>query len=185
MIKSEFMSVLEEAVVNSGGALIGVSVGADGKIQAVKAGSFTVDSADELSRELISLAVKVISAVCNKVGKWPELRQSAAVRQEAYATIKTFDLKVAAAILKLSSYTLGEMAKKGVVPSAKIGRRWVFTDEGLAEYLREEIRQQTARRRKEPLLANKPTQVERAPVEFTRTGRRKPRPPPPLGLWQK
>ncbi len=50
----------------------------------------------------------------------------------------------------MSSYTLREMAVAGLVPAAKVGRRRIFTEEALAEYLRNEIKKQTAERRGEP-----------------------------------
>jgi len=65
------------------------------------------------------------------------------------------------------------------VPAAKIGPttgyRWIFTDESLDEFLREEIKRQTAERRGVKLSA--PTQV---PTAFTRSVRRKAVTPPPL-----
>lgn len=80
------------------------------------------------------------------------------------------------------------MADSGKMPAAKIGpttgRCWVFTDEGLEEYLRSEIKKQTAVRRGEKPamtgLDDNSQSLGRYP-----SGRRKPAPPPPLNLLVK
>ncbi len=65
--------------------------------------------------------------------------------------MKTFDLEEAAAFLHVSKDSMRDMADSGKVPAAKIGPtkgyRWVFTDEALEEYLREEVTRQTRDRR--------------------------------------
>ena len=65
--------------------------------------------------------------------------------------MKTFDLEEAAAFLRVSKDSMRDMADSGKVPAAKIGPtagyRWVFTDEALEEYLREEVTRQTRDRR--------------------------------------
>jgi len=60
--------------------------------------------------------------------------------------MKTFNTEEAADFLKTSTDTLMKLAGEGIVPGAKIGRSWVFTDEGLESYLRGEILQQTTAR---------------------------------------
>ena len=60
--------------------------------------------------------------------------------------MKTFNAEEAAEFLKISSATLKILAGSGVVPGAKVGRAWVFTDEGLESYLRGEITRQTTAR---------------------------------------
>lgn len=71
--------------------------------------------------------------------------------------MKTFGLEEAAAFLRVSKDSMRDMADSGKVPAAKIGPtagyRWVFTEESLEEYLREEIRRQTAERRRTPSIA--------------------------------
>lgn len=66
--------------------------------------------------------------------------------------MKTFGLEEAAEFLRVSKDSMRDMADSGKVPAAKIGPnagyRWVFTEESLEEYLREEIRRQTADRRR-------------------------------------
>ena len=91
--------------------------------------------------------------------------------------MKTLGLEEAAAFLHMSAYCLRQMAEAGKVPGAKTGPkgyRWVFTDEALEEYLRDEIRRQTATRRGEPLEQNESIMKTQA------ARRRKSAPPPTL-----
>ena len=60
--------------------------------------------------------------------------------------MRTFNAEEAAEFLKISSATLKILAGSGVVPGAKVGRSWAFTDEGLESYLRGEITRQTTAR---------------------------------------
>lgn len=87
--------------------------------------------------------------------------------------MKTLGLDEAAEFLHVSAYSLRAMAEAGKVPGAKTGPkcyRWVFTDEALEEYLRGEIKKQTAARRGEIPAADS----TRQPV------RRRPVAPPPI-----
>lgn len=61
--------------------------------------------------------------------------------------MKTLTISEAANFLHVSKYVMRELAAKGEVPGAKVGREWVFTDEGLETYLRELVSRQTAARR--------------------------------------
>jgi excisionase family DNA binding protein len=61
--------------------------------------------------------------------------------------MQTFDVAEAAAFLKVSRETLLGLADSGDIPGAKVGRSWVFADEDLYEYLRAQVRDQTAQRR--------------------------------------
>lgn len=88
--------------------------------------------------------------------------------------MQTFGIEGAAGFLNISTDRLLDLAAKGTVPGAKIGKSWVFTDEDLGEYLRAEVRKQTADRRGEKLV---PVQVE---FLTTRPGRRRPTTPPPI-----
>ena len=91
--------------------------------------------------------------------------------------MKTLGLEEAAAFLHMSAYCLRQMAEAGKVPGAKTGPkgyRWVFTDEALEEYLRTEIRKQTARRRGEQECQ------EKQPAAAATARRRTPKTPPPL-----
>ena len=49
---------------------------------------------------------------------------------------KTLDLYEAADFLKMHWQTLRGKAKRGEVPAAKLGKRWVFLSDDLASYLR-------------------------------------------------
>lgn len=75
--------------------------------------------------------------------------------------MKTFNSTEAAAFLKVSVSSLGELAMDGTIPAAKIGRSWVFTEQHLAEYLIQQIEQQTAERR-DLLNQGKPTKIKTA-----------------------
>jgi hypothetical protein len=50
--------------------------------------------------------------------------------------METLDLEQAAHFLKLHPEELRRRAKAGVVPAAKVGKRWVFLEPDLAGYLR-------------------------------------------------
>lgn len=60
--------------------------------------------------------------------------------------VRTFDLGEAADFLKVSSCTAQEMAASGELPGAKIGRAWVFLEEDLVDWLREQIKFQRQQR---------------------------------------
>ena len=65
--------------------------------------------------------------------------------------MKTYGIDGAAEFLNISPDTMRDLAANGSVPGAKIGKSWVFADEDLAEYLRNEIRKQTAKLRGVPV----------------------------------
>jgi hypothetical protein len=50
--------------------------------------------------------------------------------------MKTFDLKEAALFLKLHSEEVRRRAKAGIIPGAKLGKRWGFIEDDLADYMR-------------------------------------------------
>ena len=52
------------------------------------------------------------------------------------ARLRTLDLPEAAHFLRLSPATLRQKAKLGLIPGAKPGKRWVFLESELAQYLR-------------------------------------------------
>ncbi len=84
--------------------------------------------------------------------------------------MRTFDLEQAADFLKINYSTASRLASAGILPGAKIGSSWVFLEQELAEWLRE----QTIKQRRERMaLANVETQLE----DFSqkkKTKRRKP-----------
>lgn len=59
------------------------------------------------------------------------------------STMKTLDLLEAAEYLRLHPDTLQRRAAAGEIPGAKPGKRWVFLDVDLAEWLRSHYRTQT------------------------------------------
>ena len=52
---------------------------------------------------------------------------------------RTYDLQQAASLLKINKYTAGNLAASGRLPGAKIGRAWVFLEQDLIDWLREQI----------------------------------------------
>ena len=61
---------------------------------------------------------------------------------------ETLDIAEAAALLKVDTETVRQLAADGALYGAKIGRAWVFLREDLLEYLRQQTLDQTAKRRK-------------------------------------
>lgn len=102
--------------------------------------------------------------------------------------MKTFGLEEAAEFLRISKDSMRKMADSGKVPGAKVGpesgRVWIFTDESLEDYLREEIRRQTAVKRgnaEDGLRVSMQATFSTAPSEQGRKPtRRRPRTPPVL-----
>ena len=60
--------------------------------------------------------------------------------------MKTLDIKGAADALKVHTNTILDLAGRGVLPGAKIGRSWVFREEDIDAYLIRQIKEQSARR---------------------------------------
>ena len=54
--------------------------------------------------------------------------------------MRTLNLQQAAQFLKLHPVTVLERARAGIIPGAKVGKRWVFIDEDLAAYVRSKYR---------------------------------------------
>ena len=87
--------------------------------------------------------------------------------------VRTFDLKQAADFLKVSPCTAQEMAASGELPGAKIGRAWVFLEEDLVNWLREQIKiQRLQRQEQHPILSEVPSGL--TPRMSRGTRRRKP-----------
>jgi DNA binding domain, excisionase family len=55
--------------------------------------------------------------------------------------MNTLDLEEAAAFLKCSDDTIRELVASGELPGAKVGRKWVFVDIDLIEWLRTQYAQ--------------------------------------------
>jgi excisionase family DNA binding protein len=54
--------------------------------------------------------------------------------------VRTFNLEEAAEFLHLHPDTLQQMAKHGEIPAAKPGKRWIFIEEDLVDWIRERYR---------------------------------------------
>lgn len=50
--------------------------------------------------------------------------------------MKTLNLSEAAQFLKLHPEEVRRRAKAGIIPGAKLGKRWAFIEDDLAEYIR-------------------------------------------------
>ena len=59
---------------------------------------------------------------------------------------KTFGLEQAACFLHVNKCTARELAASGKLPGAKIGRAWVFLEQDLIDWLRDQIRTQQQQR---------------------------------------
>jgi excisionase family DNA binding protein len=90
--------------------------------------------------------------------------------------MKTYDINEAADFLKVDRSTALELAGRGELPGAKVGRAWVFLELDLVEYLRDTVRRQTDRRREQAItVAQGPATTGLTDV-LPRRGRRKPVP---------
>lgn len=58
--------------------------------------------------------------------------------------MKTLNLEEAAAFLHMHPYTLMQKVNAGEIPGAKPGKRWVFIEDDLADYLRCQYRAPSA-----------------------------------------
>ena len=61
--------------------------------------------------------------------------------------MKTLNLPEAAGLLRMHAESLCQKTRQGRIPGAKIGKRWVFLEEDLVQYLRSQYpsQQQTGR----------------------------------------
>lgn len=58
--------------------------------------------------------------------------------------MRTMGIKEASAFLMIHPVTLYKMAERGEVPAAKIGKRWVFIDVDLIDYIRSKYQVQAS-----------------------------------------
>ncbi len=58
------------------------------------------------------------------------------IRFLRFKIMQTFNLDEAAKYLKVHPNTLQSRAKQGIIPGCRIGRRWVFLEADLADYIR-------------------------------------------------
>jgi len=85
--------------------------------------------------------------------------------------VKTLNLEETARFLKVHTETVSRLAKTGQLPGAKIGRAWVFLEEDLIEYLREQIQAQQTMRVEESEVRDL-TDSPKSPREKRTRGRR-------------
>ena len=85
--------------------------------------------------------------------------------------MKTLNSEETARFLKVHIETVSRLAKTGQLPGAKIGRSWVFLEEDLIEYLREQVQvQQTMRVEKSEVRDL--TENSKSPTDNKARGRR-------------
>jgi excisionase family DNA binding protein len=65
--------------------------------------------------------------------------------------MKTLDIEQCAAFLRIHKVTAYEMAAKGELPGAKIGRAWVFLEEELINYVKRKAQEQQEKRKSKRL----------------------------------
>ncbi|MES0328142.1 MAG: helix-turn-helix domain-containing protein [Gammaproteobacteria bacterium] len=76
----------------------------------------------------------------------------------------TLNLEQAAEYLKIGRASLLDHLSKGEIPSAKIGKSWVFHKEMLSEWLRTETIKQTEQRKHAHTTSAPPTTASKKPV---------------------
>lgn len=67
--------------------------------------------------------------------------------------MKTLDIDDCAEFLKIGNAMVAEMVETGELPGARIGRSWVFLEDDLVEYVRNQVRHQ--RRERQAVLIEK------------------------------
>ncbi len=60
--------------------------------------------------------------------------------------MRTLDIDECAEFLKINSTTVSEMLGSGELPGARVGRGWVFLEDDLVAYVRDQIRLQRRER---------------------------------------
>ena len=71
--------------------------------------------------------------------------------------MRAFDLDEAAAFLHMNAEELRARAKRGIIPGAKIGRRWVFLEDDLVELIRSKYPASAPRFREDPRQDARPS----------------------------
>ena len=94
---------------------------------------------------------------------------------------ETMDLSDVASFLGAKPETVAQLARRGELPGAQIGKGWIFLRENVVEYLRDRIMRDTLARRaaecKEPREVQDPDALRLA-VAMPRSGNRRKLPPP-------
>jgi len=64
-------------------------------------------------------------------------------------TLETLDVTEVAALLRAESETIMQLARKGELPGARIGKSWVFLREDVILFLKKQIAKDTDERRRQ------------------------------------
>lgn len=89
--------------------------------------------------------------------------------------IRTLTFDEAAKFLGVSATSLDDLVQTGEIPGAKISRGWIFREEDLDDYLKEQVRIQTQQRR-DAYLTGKSVKVKTTVGEVrgvSKNGRRR------------
>lgn len=94
-------------------------------------------------------------------------------------TFETMDLQTAANYLGAKAETISQLARKGELPGAQIGKGWIFLREDVLDFLRKRIASETEARRaasnnSSNRISNDDGSVQPVAVLQTRTRRRAP-----------
>ncbi len=94
-------------------------------------------------------------------------------------TFETMDLQTAAAYLGAKTETISQLARKGELPGAQIGKGWIFLREDVLDFLRRRIAAETEARRalresESEVLCKENDLTQPVAVLKTRTRRRAP-----------
>jgi len=80
-------------------------------------------------------------------------------------TFETMDLQTAAAYLGARAETISQLARKGELPGAQIGKGWIFLREDVLDFLRKRIAEETEKRRATRDSEHNVLQKETEPVQ--------------------
>ena len=91
--------------------------------------------------------------------------------------MRTLDVEQCADFLKVDRSTILELAGRGELPGAKIGRAWVFLEDDIVEFLRSRVREQSrerlARAQITEELESRNREVPGSPLLLRRTHKRR------------
>ncbi|RZI40145.1 DNA-binding protein [Herbaspirillum sp. HC18] len=82
---------------------------------------------------------------------------------------QTLDVAEAAALLHAEPETIMQLARKGALPGARIGKSWVFLREDVIAFLKEQISRDTEERRRRHTEASASAIIVATPRKSRRT----------------
>ncbi|WP_265948295.1 helix-turn-helix domain-containing protein [Dechloromonas sp. A34] len=176
---AEISAAIANTAIEAGCAVVGVVADANGETKSFGAGSVDRLIAGKISESLAAMISRFVRLCCQGDGQIGVSDFHSSNPRERATPFQSFDLKAAAAYLQMSPFTLRELTAAGTIPGAKIGRRWVFMQEKLTDYLRSEIERQTAGRGQNGLLIAPRSNTE---AQVSKPKQRHRRQPPSLEI---